>query len=200
MKILKCLLGFILVSSCSVMAGPIILKEGETYTYEFDSLPFVRVGNYWSSYAWEHSVDLFWDVEPLKKGTQLQVSIFEDSISDTPVIENIWTSPQISGGFTLVDTRFGAAVWEDFQGVFSFTVLSGSLMFNSFALSVLNTIDNEFVNVHGITVSPSSVSVPEPGSVGLLAIFAAGLGIIAITRHREPRFVTVCESGALNKV
>jgi hypothetical protein len=181
MKIVNYLFGLVYFFACSTMAGPIILKEGETYTYEFDSLPFVKAGEYWSSYVWEHSVELFWDVKSLKKGTQLQVSIFEDSISDIPVIENVWTSPQINGGFTLVDTWFGMSVWEDFQGAFSFTVLSGSLMFNSFELSVLDTIDSEHVNIHGVKGSPPLVSVPEPGSVGLLVIFAVGLCIIART-------------------
>ena len=186
MKVLRCLFSLILTFSGSAMAGPIILKEGDTYTYEFDSLPFVRVGEYWSSFVWEHSVDLSWDVKSLKKGTQLQVSIFEDSISETPVNEHIWTSPQINGGITLRDAWFGSAVWEDFQGAFSFTVLSGSLMFNSFTLSVLDVIDSEHVNIYGVKRSPPpSVSVPEPGSVGLLIIFAMGLCIIAVARREK---------------
>ena len=187
MKVFRYLIGLIFFASCSAIAGPIILKEGDTYNYEFDSLTFVRVGEYWSSSVWEHSVDLSWDLKSLKKGTQLQVSIFEDSISETPVIENVWTSPQINGAITLRDTWFGSKVWEDFQGAFSFKVLSGSLMFNSFTLSVLDVIDNEHVNIHGVKGAPppSLVSVPEPGSVGLLIIFAVGLAINAVIKHRK---------------
>lgn len=184
MKIVKYLLGLMVVFSYSAISGPIILKEGETYTYEFDSVPFVGVGDYWSSFYWEHSVDLSWDVKSLIKGTQLQVSIFEDSINAVPVIEHIWTSPALNGAFTLRDTLFGAKVWEDFQGVFSFKVLSGSLMLNSFALSIQDIIDSEHLTIHAINASPSTVSVPEPGSIGLLTIFALGLCINALIRRK----------------
>ncbi|MES2675228.1 MAG: hypothetical protein V4660_13390 [Pseudomonadota bacterium] len=181
MKILRCLLGLIFIFSCSAMAGPIILKQGETFTYEFENLPFIEVGTYWSSNPWEHSAELFWDVKSLKKGTQMKVTLFEDSVNDTPLIENIWTSPALGGGFTLGDPTF-LNVWQDLQGVFSFTALSGSLMINSFVIKTLDTIDSEFMNVHSLSVSP--VSVSEPGSAGLLVIFAAGLCIIALARRR----------------
>lgn len=179
MKILRCLLGLMFVFSCSAMAGPIILKEGETFTYEFENLPFVE--SYESSYPWEHSAELFWDVKSLKKGTQLEVTLFEDSVDDTPVHEHVWTSPALSGGFTLHNPTFGN-VWEDLQGAFSFTALSGSLMINSFVITTLHTIDSEFLNVHSLTVSP--VSVSEPGSAGLLVIFGVGLCMVALARRR----------------
>jgi hypothetical protein len=174
-----------------------ILNAGETFTFEFGTLPALGPGSVQTFQApgWTPPAsiaELFWQAWPLDPGAQLHVKVFEDSLSDTPLADFTWTDT-LSGGFMfgLTDTNALTDVWKDLQGAFSMTAISGSAYVSSIDLLVAirtsDWVDYTFTtNRYGQRLTfGSSIEVPDnaPGTAPLAAIFAGILWLSA----RRPR-------------
>ena len=177
------LVGLFCAAAWSAQSHGLILNANDTYIYEFSALPFQQVVTYYTGTA-AAQADLFWTAVPLADGTQLQVAIFENSPNDNPIIVDTWTSAAgLSGGLELRPPMF-QSTWQDLQGAFSLTVLSGSASINDIDLSSYIPIDSTHANLYHQQI----ILVPEPTSVVMLG--AAGLLWTMNRRRKSLPFLT----------
>jgi len=173
----------ILLAMFCVVASPSsalpILNAGETFTYEFATLPYLRPGTVqayrptdWTPPA--SIVELFWEALPLDPGAQLRVKVFEDLLNDTPLADYTWTGT-LSGGFMFGLGENGLTdVWKDLQGAFSMTALSGSVYVPSIdLLTQLRTSDWVDLHIHDKQVRPALDVWPPYRGAGSRARAAA---------------------------
>lgn len=163
--IVAVLAGLSLIFSLKVSAHPITLEAGESFHYQFDSLPFHGVSEHYSGAVPQGL--LFWDAQPLVKNTLLEVKMFENSVNEDPLHSWTWTNPVIGGGIILSGPSF-PEVWQDLQGAFSITAVTGSAVINSIELKSIipHHIGGIAADVYGYS---NLLKVPEP-SLGMMFV------------------------------
>ena len=118
------------------------LNPGHTLTYEFTSLPYersVRLGV--TDIRAPRATVYFESAAGPSRGVRLQVEMFEDSVSETPICSQIYIAPYAHDDAGEYEFRCRVEnAWQDFQGAVRLTMLSGSLVFRSITFEVL-TID-----------------------------------------------------------
>ena len=164
-----------------VAAHSITLNAGESFYYQFDSLPLVGISEHYSgamAQGW-----LFWNAEPLVKNTLLEIAMFENSLNEEILYSWTMTNPILSGGLTLSAPDF-PNVWQDLQGAFSFRVITGAVAINS--IEVKSLVPHQpgglFADVYGFA---NVLVVPEP-SPGI--IFIALLIGFVFRRHQNFKY------------
>ncbi|HEY5893289.1 MAG TPA: PEP-CTERM sorting domain-containing protein [Chthoniobacterales bacterium] len=169
------LIGLFWVAVHSAMGQGITLHAGETYTYQFNTLPFKEVQPWWP--ASRPEAQLWWNAVSLVSGTELEVKMFENLSSDTPLIAHTWIAPAVSGGITLYPPNF-PNVWQDLQGAFSMTVLSGSAQITD--IEIVSYIPIDAIN--SMAYRQQFTPVPEPASTALFSMTAI-FGFVWSTRR-----------------
>jgi hypothetical protein len=164
MKIKLFVLGAIFtVAFAGVSRAQLTLSAGESYTYQFDTLPFFGEGYRGApppgnGYATFNSTAGSQD-----PGDAFRVDIFENSTSETPLAT-------ANGGSTVTADATGG--WQDLQGFARVTVTSGTLTFDTLTLGVFRPtpgIPGEF------DLYNSVVQVPEPGGIALWSCVLLGV-------------------------
>ena len=188
------LVGLLCTAAWSAQGQGLVLNAGDTYTFEFSTLPFQQVATYYIGTA-SAEADLYWTAVPLADGTQLQVAMFENSPSESPINVHTWTSASgLSGNMDLHPPMF-QNVWQDLQGAFSLTVLSGSASINDVDLFSYIPIDSTHANLYHQQIT----LVPEPTSGVMLA--TAGIAGLLWTMNRRRKHVashTATRDGAFS--
>ncbi|HWX22474.1 MAG TPA: hypothetical protein VN578_21445 [Candidatus Binatia bacterium] len=145
-----------------VATSQISLNTGDSFTFEFTHFDFQAHGLTGPSARVGLSFQGFVGTDTL------QFNAFEDSPAQPPIFSTTLTASMGSPDFT-----FGPA-WQDLQGAFSVTMLSGSTTLLEFFGSV--------ITASGDLYSLKVIPVPEPSPFELLAV--GGLALLIWYRHR----------------
>jgi hypothetical protein len=186
------LLGLYCVFAWSATAHALILTTGQTVAYQFNTLSLWGTSTFWGPGPIAPHGELFWNATSLASGTQLEVKMFENSANDTPLYAHIWTpSPwtnftNLGGGITLSSPSFDN-VWQDLQGAFSMTVLSGSASISDAEITSYIPFDYMHARVYRETLSsfPEPTSIPEPSSGALLGVAAMCMFVCRILENKR---------------
>ena len=152
------------------------LGEGQSFTFQFTSLPFVQAGALeplGGAAFFNFSGNL------LDPGERLRIELFENSFGEAPVqvFEEHPISVRHGAG------AFASLAWQDLQGAVRLTMLQGSLDVSSLVLTAVN---NDFPD-NMFTYYQQVIPVPEPSSM-LIAIVGACTGLcFAVARRRRRR-------------
>ena len=173
MKIKLFILGAIFtVAFGGVAHAQLTLSAGESYTYQFDTLPFFGEGYQGFPPPGEGFATFNSTAGSQDPGDAFRVEIFENSTSEAPLAT-------ANGGSTVTADSTGG--WQDLQGFARVTVTSGTLTFDTLTLGVYRPtagIPGEFDFYNSV------VQVPEPGAVALWSTALAGL-IFALRRFKR---------------
>jgi len=143
---------------CACSQGSITLNPGDTFTYEFNTLPFVEsVGVAHGNPGCGLTVFL-----QNVSGVDFRFETFEDSLTETPFISNTF---QNIGGGTSAFWYGAASHWQDLQGIVRFTGLSGTVVIDHFQIDAYVPHDASSMDLF------STVVVPEP-SLSALSVLA----------------------------
>jgi hypothetical protein len=149
----------------------VVLSAGETYLYQFTTLPLR--GTYTSI---EPPAPPFGKFDGLLSsfapGGSMLFEMFESSTNDTPIAVQYLQSPAGGGLPPPPGPRMWAdGAWQDLQGVVRFTMLSGSASVIDFRVSAVRSEPAGFVEY--------SSTIPEPGVLPLVLFGAAFLSLAA---------------------
>ena len=155
------------ISSCVALLaaslpslGQLVLNAGDTYSYEFGTLPFNRriVGEPAANYGYFYFT---FGAATFTTGDMIRLQFFENSLTESPIRTMDFTP---SDGPT-----FGIYVgqgWQDIQGAFRITQLSGSETIDSINVQVVKSNGDSTFNFYQQIFTP----VPEPSAITLFAI------------------------------
>jgi len=137
--------------------GQLQLNTGETYTYQFDTLPltfqFPPEGHFFNGRV---SVSL--NPATIETGDSLRLDMFENNLGEAPIC-----STTLSGNGVCTANL----AWQDLQGVFRLTMLSGSVEVSRISLQVVtSTTFQPGAGEYDLAFTP----VPEPSPTALLSV------------------------------
>ena len=145
--------------------GQLVLSPGEAYSYQFDTLPFNRriVGQPGANYGYFY---LAFAPSTFDAGDSIRLEFFENSLAEAPLRTMDFTSTS--------DPPIGiyvGAAWQDIQGAFRITQLSGSETVDSINVQAVKMNPDFSFNYYQQIVTP----VPEPSVLALFVIAATAL-------------------------
>src|SRR6266404_1117263 len=158
----------VLLAMAGCSYSQLVLTPGQTWTYEFSSLPFRGSTNaFLTTVHGEFGFTV--NSASLQTGDALGYQMFENNIAESPIC-----SGMLMAGDPNSTICSSPQAWQDFQGAVRFQMLVGSV-----------TVDN--VTLRSITPSPSLSSyfvyessftpVPEPATWRLLCV-SLGAGLL----------------------
>src|SRR5207247_1641810 len=137
----------------------ISLNPGDTYTYEFTTLP--RTG---SNFFVAGSRGCFGFEMYVPAGAQVRYEAFENSVADVPWLTGEMTGPSQN------PFNCSGQTWLDFQGVVRFTMVSGSAQLNRMEFEVdINSFN--YMAVYSTSVVPTPP--PTTNSTVIIRVDAA---------------------------
>ena len=167
------LIGFWAGFTVSGLTQGILLQAGDSYTYQFASLPFVHFSTAGSPAA---TFDI-WSLQtrPLGPADILRLEMFEDTPAGAPISSQTftWASNPSDIGLEVPNA------WADRQGSIRLTMLSGSFRLEFFDLTATVATRGGF-NLYGEEIT----LVPEPSAVAMLAV---GSGLVFGLRHSKSK-------------
>lgn len=147
--------------------------------------------NVGDSFTWEFSgMDFYQSITPAEPGmlpgiaiegffdtdTVFNVKVFEGGLNEAPIYDVnpgfVIETPAVRSGYLQIQS----GGWDDLQGAFRLTVLSGSVDLRR--LEAFASVNSEEQNTTTIYRS-TAMAIPEPGTLSLL-----GLGLILLLRRR----------------
>jgi hypothetical protein len=139
---------------CLPASSQMVLNVGESYTYQFASLPF-EIFLSTGGGAPRGAISLYsaanMDLEP---GDALLLEIFEGAPTGSPMLSRTLTSSSSAGDFSFAIVN---GAWQDRQGSFRLTMLSGSGVIGPIRVeSAQSTVfpDPSGVIIYAISVTP----------------------------------------------
>ena len=119
---MKTVLGTVLLLSSLSAQAQLTLNAGESYTYTFTNLPVSSFCN--ACGGCPHGIVELWSAANLglESGDQLRLEMFEGVPTGTPILSRTITSTSAPGDFH----GLVCGSWQDRQGSFRLTMLSGS--------------------------------------------------------------------------
>jgi hypothetical protein len=166
---------FTLLVACAPSHSQITLNAGDTFTYQFSTLPFYNpdpfaaVGSLWSV-----------DIPPFSANSPLTIRLetFENDLNENPIASRVFDSTELPGFSVLAIDAIGA--WQDLQGAVRITMLSGSWQFNALYISAALPTAGGDPDLYLLQFTP----VPEPATISLLLVSSLGFGVM-IWRGRK---------------
>ena len=138
-----------------------VFNAGYTFTYHFDKLSSFQAN------AIIPENFLLLDSGAIHPTATISWEIFDSLPTGAPVASGIWDPGEL--GVALVPSP----VWQDGEGSFRITILSGSQNINAFDIYVAHHDSSRLYTVYSGSIQPTSV--PEPATFVLLAIGSAFL-------------------------
>ncbi len=163
---------FSLLASCTIVYGQgVLLGPGQSYTFEFTSLPYVRPAQTDSG-----SLAAYFAPGTFSDGESVLLEIFANTLSDAPLT----SSYTHSGPANPLDSVALAEVWRstdppyfpDLQGNARVTMLNGDAQLDGF--NVQQVISGGVYSQY--------FPVPEPSTFALIAL---GLAVLVRARTRR---------------
>jgi hypothetical protein len=166
---------------CPAGFSQLVLHQGDSYTYRFDSLPFVGVTTGTGSalpagFLLVSGRSINW-----QPGDLLRLELFEDDIGPTPLQTGsipFALQPDVATG------QGENFAWQDLQGAIRVSSDAGSFIIDKVILevSVPFSASQPSLSFYHLEFTP----VPEPGTLWWLAIFAvAGIPCLRGCRKRR---------------
>jgi len=159
MKPTNLLLATIMAICITARSQGVILNTGDSYTYEFSSLPLQGTTTY--VFLGGHTA-FGLDAASLTPGYAMRFEAFENSDGETPLFSAIRTVDHQFVGADL------AGHWLDHQGVVRFTMLSGTAKLVWLDFDVFMPLPTSGSEVYHLDFVP----VPEPSVLAFCAIAA----------------------------
>ena len=168
MWIKKQLLILVFMMSASITHATTI-AEGESFDFSFTDIAFFGSTNALSSIG----VSFRLLDDEITLGDSLRLELFEDTPTGDAFATTTFIAPGNGFGFGTIDGLFD--YWQDLQGSFRLTALTGSVNLDTFTLSVNR-------NGERYTQSYEATSVPEFSSFYLFLMgFLALIGVTIVT-------------------
>jgi len=152
------------------------LTAGQSYSYEFSTVPFTQSGALVSPGAG----GIFYLASPnLEVGSQVLVEMFENRLDEVPFKASTFTltewTPNVNVG--------GAGSWQDLEGRMRLTVLAGAVDLTGLEVRVFGGPGPalEF-NAYGYN---QIIPVPEPSTWSLLGMGLVAIGTGTLIRRRR---------------
>lgn len=171
MKNILLIIGFWAGFTVSGVTQGILLQAGDSYTYQFASLPFDHFSTVGSPAATFYILPF--QTRPLGTTDILRIEMFENTPAGAPISSQTFTSASNPNDIGLVVPN----AWGDRQGSIRLTMLSGSFRLDSFALAA-TVATRGGVNLYGEEITLA----PEPSAVAMLTI---GSGLVFGMRHSK---------------
>jgi hypothetical protein len=158
----------LLLCASAPLRGQLVLNGGQTFSYQFETLPFNRLivgqpaANYGYFYLAIHD-------STFTAGDSLRLEFFENSFLDSPIRTMEFTSSDTPP----IGIYVGQA-WQDIQGAFRITQLTGSTTIDSINVQATRMNPDLSFNFYQQILNPA----PEPSAlIFFLVAAAAGLGV-----------------------
>jgi len=155
--------------SCFVAQASLIINEGESFTWNFDSEDFIfdRIDS-----EPLHHFYSYWtlSIGNINSDEIISVTLYEDSLSETPFYQSFTTNSGLLGVGYQGARNTSDMKWSDKQGIIKIDAIKGSIGFES--ASATTIIGGEYF----------TASIPEPNSVALLVI---GGGVMYHLRRKR---------------
>jgi len=149
---------------CPAARGQLILNTGDTYTYQFNTLP--RTGDTTLGIP-SGMLGLNIPQSSLQPGDALRFEIFEGAPVGTPVLSR--TVTESSEPVERLGIADGA--WQDLQGSIRLTMISGSAVLENFAILAFTPAGPGGLNQYSLSI------VPEPRPSMIIIAFPSGLSV-----------------------
>lgn len=153
----------------------LLLNTGDSYTYEFASLP--GPFDFQGPMGVAGLMYITLSAESLQAGNVLRLEMFEDSLALPPIVTSTITGADPNSGGIFVSGDANA--WRDRQGAIRISVLSGAATVNQVQLFSSELGGRFGVQYYSQTFAP----VPEPGTWSLLGL--AGLAALGWRARRQ---------------
>jgi hypothetical protein len=161
----------------SIQAASLLLPAGESYTHQFNTLPFSSTGGGppigFASFGWMGAV--------LPGVNEVRVEMFETSVAQAP-LSSITVFQSVSGLQSIGTNLSALGAWQDLQGVVRISVLSGS-----FSISDLDFASGvpfgDHLNIYHQHLSFEVVPEPSPA----LLCMTAGIVVLGSFCYRRAR-------------
>ena len=175
---------------CLAARAQLVLNAGDTWTYQFNSLPQTGFVPAFGTNPLG-SLSFVVNSSSFQAGDSLAYEMFENNSSETPIFSGLMESapPFIRSG----QRDFA---WQDLQGEIRFRMVSGSATIDSITLAaVVPGPSLSSYSVYSSTFTP----VPEPGTPALLVVGVA-LWIFGGFRKKAPALGTTITCNSMLKL
>jgi hypothetical protein len=156
---------FVILTALNAHAqGHLRLTEGQSFTHSFSNLPFINSAQTAGALG---AVDFYFAVANNDTQNVLRIEMFETSIAESPLISQTINQWRATSTTTPQDFSWGLrsnAAWQDTQGAFRITVLSGEAYLGGYRTWVIGGPVSPF-SLHELTTP-----VPEPSTFALLGL------------------------------
>jgi len=171
-RLWRCIVAAAAVSCIGNTLQAAIINETETAVFAFSSLPNLGLPPAQSGAL----VTVSLSGNLLDAGESILLNAYEDSLADAPFYSNVFATPTNQFGFHFVGIP---GTWLDQQGVFTLTVLSGSIE--------LSLVEARNYDLQGIAHSRNFdvAPVPLPAVWPLLAAAFAMMGWLLLRAEQK---------------
>ena len=150
----------IAVAALQSARAQLLLSQGQSYTYEFSSL--LDFGDGYASANPRGFATFYTDSGQSTPGASYRLELFENNASEAPIAT-------VNGTGNVTANAVNA--WQDFNGAARVTVTAGDVFFDALRVNVYTPTGSGDYALN----SSGLVPVPEPGTITLMAVGAAGL-------------------------
>lgn len=155
------------VALCGAARADILLEQGHRYDFAFNTLSPAGFSTGVDQAGFTAYLGIS---NPLDPGDAVRVELFDNVLTEPPFYSYEFTVPTTLFAATIVSPT----AWHDFQGVLSFTMLSGTIVLDRLQARVI--IDHQLYEA-------DVPLVPAPPTIGM-ALFA--LATFTRRRRRAP--------------
>lgn len=166
------------VASCITSSAQVSLNAGETYSYEFTTLPLFQTVTGFPPLGGEFGTVSSGD----GRNYRWRLDMFENSTSDAPLASmEFGSGTGATGPWSIRNGVGSSGAWQDLQGAVQFTVLAGTVRLDSMIFTVTTPGERPDPNLPPINYyvyqAAIPAAVPEPTTLGLLGLIVfVGLG------------------------
>lgn len=171
------LVSLFLLGACVTTHSQVLLNTGDSFTFEFTSLPFDQILSPFRRAGGGVSLNTV----GLEPGEYFRLELFDHGVDEEPKVTRTFTNHADGGG-----------LWQDLQGTVRVTMLNGSMTLNSIMFSVTTYGDRPDPNgpyINNRYYQATFIAVPEPSTVSFLGLIALG--------GASCRFFRLTKSGSL---
>jgi len=156
--------------SAGTSYGQLLLQPGQSWTYQFSTLPFTGVVSVFTANP-QGSLQFTVNSLSWQPGAVLHYEMFENSTAEPPIASGTLSSPPPFSG-----SSQSLSSWQDRQGAVRFTMTAGSATVDSITLqAIVSGPSLSSYNVYSDTFVP----VPEPTAT---ILFGAGMAILLLAK------------------
>jgi hypothetical protein len=184
---MKKLLLVLIITQCFIgLAQAYTLNQGDSATVSFSTLPYIGTSSQDDlTRVWMNSPPTIIDSDGtqqvipfLKAGDSFRIDFFENRSDTDPYVSYLISGPGSGFGFGFARGYTGPLFWEDLEGNFKISMLSGSMTLTSFYVDVISG-GQEWAKTLDVTPTPIPAAFWLMGS---------GLAALALSQNRKRNY------------